>query len=499
VPRLTRWLAAALVLALLPTVAVAEPALQDQLRDRQHQQERAQEDLGSVRAEEDSARGRLTVAEAQLAEAEAALASQEAALAEARGRLAEAQAVLEAAEAEQAAARERAGGARRALESAIAELEATEAELAEKQQRLEARIRAAYKYGQVSFAEAFAGVRDIADFLNSSTYVGKVMENDRDLVQGVLELLEQVEAQRVAAQQLRVEAEREAAIADQAAATAERAAADARAAADEVEAGVVAQQRQTEEVASRRADLEAALEDIVEDRQSIESHLAGLEADTARLEGELLELSRRRAEEARQREAEEARQREIAEREAAERAAAERAAREAEETRNRDDGGAGNGGSEQGGGGSPPPPSEPDGGQASPAPPSGSWAWPAACNRVTSRYGARWGRMHSGVDIACTRVMGSNPPPPILASRGGQIHTTNCGGGYGLCVIIDHLDGDLSLYAHMSSLAVGPGQYVQRGQMLGREGSTGNSTGPHLHFEIWKSGSKVDPCPYIGC
>jgi murein DD-endopeptidase MepM/ murein hydrolase activator NlpD len=107
--------------------------------------------------------------------------------------------------------------------------------------------------------------------------------------------------------------------------------------------------------------------------------------------------------------------------------------------------------------------------------------------------------MHSGVDIACTRVMGSNPPPPILASRGGQIYTTSCGGGYGLCVIVDHLDGDLSLYAHMSSLAVGPGQYVQRGQMLGREGSTGNSTGPHLHFEIWKSGSKVDPCPYIGC
>jgi murein DD-endopeptidase MepM/ murein hydrolase activator NlpD len=487
VHRTPRLLAFVAILSLLPTVALAEPDLQRELDERQRQRQQTEQELGTVRAQEGTAKERLSVAQQALEQARSALAASEAELAEARTLQAEAQAVLAEAQEEQTAASRRVEAARSALQTVLDELAATEAELAENQRRLEARIRAAYKYGQVSFAEAFAGVRDITDFLNSSTYVGKVMENDRGLVESVVALLGEVEVQRAEAHQLRLEAEHEAALADRAAQAAARAEAEARAATEQVATAVREQARQTEAVAAQRAELEAALDEIVEDRQSIEGHLAGLEADSARLQGELAALARQRAEEARQREAAE---REAAEREAAERAAAERAAAEREREA---DPGNGDGGAAD------PPPSSGGGQEATPSPPPASdgWAWPAACRRVTSYYGSRWGRTHQGVDIACTRVMPSIPP--IYASRGGVVSHLNCGTGYGICVIVDHLDGDFSLYAHLSSQAVGRGQTVQRGQVLGYEGSTGNSTGPHLHFEIWKGGVRTNPCPYIGC
>ena len=478
VSRLRQLVAGTTVLLLvLPTVASAQsPDLERQLADREDQREQGERELGEVRTREQGARGRLADADAVLAEAEAELQAR-------RDALTDAQAVLEAARAEADAAAEtaavaesEAAEARAELRRVTAELDRTEAELDEQQLRLDQRVRAAFKYGQVSFAEAFAGVRDIADFLNSSTYVGKVMANDRDLVEEVLRLLDRVQGQRARAQALRAEAEGQAATAQRAAADAERKETRAGKAAADVERLVADQEAQTEVVAQRRAQQQSALEAILDDRQAIEDHLAAVDADAARLEGEITALARRRAQEAARR-AEEQRAREAADRER----------QESEGSGDPGGGGGGNGGGGNGGGG---------GSETSP-PPTTGWGWPAACGRVTSRYGARWGRMHQGVDIACTSQMGGNPP--IYASRGGVVYTTNCGSGYGLCVMIDHLDGDLSLYAHMSSLAVGAGSSVEKGQVIGREGSTGNSTGPHLHFEIWKGGSRIDPCPHIGC
>ena len=66
-------------------------------------------------------------------------------------------------------------------------------------------------------------------------------------------------------------------------------------------------------------------------------------------------------------------------------------------------------------------------------------------------------------------------------------------GGYGNCVMIDHGNGYQTLYAHMSSIAVSSGASVSRGTVVGYVGSTGVSTGPHLHFEVWASGSRIDP------
>jgi len=112
----------------------------------------------------------------------------------------------------------------------------------------------------------------------------------------------------------------------------------------------------------------------------------------------------------------------------------------------------------------------------------GTWIWPSQ-GVFSSGYGWRWGRMHKGVDIA------SNVGTPIVAARSGQV--TFAGwhdGGYGYLVEILHEDGSKSLYGHNSRLMVQVGQQVGQGTMIAEMGSTGRSTGPHLHFEIHPPG-----------
>ena len=98
------------------------------------------------------------------------------------------------------------------------------------------------------------------------------------------------------------------------------------------------------------------------------------------------------------------------------------------------------------------------------------------------------------MDIAGGDIYGK----PIYASRAGTVIAAVWGdSSYGNYVIVDHGDGYSSLYAHCSSLSVSNGQTVSKGQQLGNVGSTGNSTGPHLHFEIRKDGVRVNPANYL--
>lgn len=124
--------------------------------------------------------------------------------------------------------------------------------------------------------------------------------------------------------------------------------------------------------------------------------------------------------------------------------------------------------------------------------PFNGYIWPAK-GVFTSGYGWRWGRMHRGIDIAAP--VGT----PIFAAADGEVIFSGWNsGGYGNLVKIRHPDGSMTLYAHNSKLLVRKGQLVTQGQQIARMGSTGFSTGPHLHFEIHPYGGKaVDPIAFL--
>ena len=104
--------------------------------------------------------------------------------------------------------------------------------------------------------------------------------------------------------------------------------------------------------------------------------------------------------------------------------------------------------------------------------------WPSK-GVVTSGFGRRWGRMHKGIDIAAPTGT------PIMASASGEVISAGwSSGGYGNLLRIRHPDGSISLYAHNSRILVRRGQKVNQGQKIAEMGSTGYSTGPHLHYEI---------------
>jgi murein DD-endopeptidase MepM/ murein hydrolase activator NlpD len=116
--------------------------------------------------------------------------------------------------------------------------------------------------------------------------------------------------------------------------------------------------------------------------------------------------------------------------------------------------------------------------------------WPVS-GSMTSGFGWRWGRMHEGIDIAAPTGT------PIAAAASGTVIYSGWLGGYGNLVVIDHGGGLSSAYAHQSSIAVGTGQSVVQGQVIGYVGSTGFSTGAHLHFEVRVNGQAVDPLGYL--
>lgn len=106
---------------------------------------------------------------------------------------------------------------------------------------------------------------------------------------------------------------------------------------------------------------------------------------------------------------------------------------------------------------------------------------------TTSLFGARSGRYHYGIDF------GAPTGTPIVASAAGTVIATSCGSGYGKCLKIQHDNGTQTLYAHASKLHVNTGTNVAQGQLVAAVGSTGRSTGPHLHFEIIRSnGTKMN-------
>jgi len=124
------------------------------------------------------------------------------------------------------------------------------------------------------------------------------------------------------------------------------------------------------------------------------------------------------------------------------------------------------------------------------APSAAGLVWPVD-GPVVSGFGMRWGRMHEGIDIAA--ALGT----PVHAAAAGVVIHAGWLGGYGNLVVLDHGNGLATAYAHASAILVSPGQQVDQGATVSLVGSTGRSTGPHLHFEVRVNGVAVDPLGYL--
>lgn len=120
---------------------------------------------------------------------------------------------------------------------------------------------------------------------------------------------------------------------------------------------------------------------------------------------------------------------------------------------------------------------------------TGRFAWPVSGATISSSYGSRWGRAHKGIDIVGSRT--------IKAADDGVVTFTGRINGYGNAIIINHGNGYETLYGHLRSISTHTGAHVNQGAPIGVMGSTGRSTGTHLHFEIHKSGSAQNPMKYL--
>lgn len=128
----------------------------------------------------------------------------------------------------------------------------------------------------------------------------------------------------------------------------------------------------------------------------------------------------------------------------------------------------------------------------------GGYIWPVSSHRITSPFGTRMHPIykreikHNGVDIGGVGYSSS-----IYAAKAGTVIVSQYSSSYGNYVVVSHGSGNTTLYAHMSSRKVSVNDVVKQGQVIGITGSTGNSTGPHLHFEITENGVRVDPLKYL--
>lgn len=120
---------------------------------------------------------------------------------------------------------------------------------------------------------------------------------------------------------------------------------------------------------------------------------------------------------------------------------------------------------------------------------TGTFAMPVSNSSLSSKYGQRWGRTHKGIDITGNST--------IMAADDGVIEFVGTKSGYGNTIIINHKNGYKTLYGHLKSITIKKGAIVEKGDAIGIMGSTGRSTGVHLHFEIHKNGTIENPLEYL--
>ncbi len=375
-------------------------------------------------------------------------------------------------------------------------IEKQEQDIDEGLEEFKLRLRAMYVNGNDSLASALVGATDFYDMLSKYELISRVAKHDDDLVNDLKQELADydqnlrtLEAQQE--QEKKTQAEKEAKQQEMKTSMVELQDAYAESAAEQ------------ERLAKEEELANASIDDLKEKNRLADEAEKEIYEEIRRAE----EAAKKKAEEERKKAEEEAKKK--AEEEAKKKAE-EEANRQQQSTPSAPDSNSSSGGDTSSGNSS--------GNSSSGSSTSGndassqgsysdsSFGWPCPGHYyISSTFGSRWGTMHKGIDIAQSK------DSDVVASRSGSViravnscthnygkSSNCCGNGYGNHVIIMHDDGTYStLYGHMSSIVVSVGDYVQKGQTIGYVGSTGYSTGPHLHFEVRKNGTAVDPSGYL--
>ena len=336
------------------------------------------------------------------------------------------------------------------------ELDAAEAKLAELNEKNKERIQAMEEEGEISYWSVLFKAKSFTDLIDRLNMMSEIHAADQrrmdelsEAAAAVAEARTALETEKAALEESRVALRESQAVLD-----------EKRAEADELLAELNADKRALDQM---EADYEA-------EEAKISADIAAAEVEyTKALKAE--EEARRKAEEERKRKEEEERKK--------------------KEEANKKPGNSGSSGGGNSGG------SSDSGSGSSGSSSKESWGRPCTWIRLTSPYGYRthpvtgqW-KFHNGVDLA------NSKGTPIRAARSGKVTVATYGGTYGFYVTINHGDGYSSLYAHMTHYIVSKGDTVSKGQVIGYMGSTGRSTGPHLHFSIFYNGSTVNPMNYI--
>lgn len=328
------------------------------------------------------------------------------------------------------------------------------------------RLCAMYVTGNSSLTSAILGSTDFYDMLSRVEMVNCIAEHDEELVNNILDEITTLEKSKsdLESEKLTLEMKQE-------------------------EQENKKQQKETEIV---------SLNDTIKKSEAEVQRLA-LEQESKNKTKDELEAENKQL---KQQEDEIVAQIKAAEEAAAKAAAAKKAADEAAAKAAQQQAANNSGGSKSSGGSSAPVVTEVD-----TSPNASGFAWPApGYYYISSGYGARWGTTHKGIDIAGGGISGAS----ACASKAGTVIAVStscthnytksgncCGNGYGNYVIISH-DGTYStVYGHLATVSVSVGDYVSQGQAVGTIGSTGFSTGFHLHFEVRKNGTAVNPQDYV--
>ncbi len=333
------------------------------------------------------------------------------------------------------------------------ELDAAEAKLADLNEKNKARIQAMEEEGDVSYWSVLFKAKSFTDLIDRLNMMEEIHRADRKRMNELSEAAVAV--------------------------------ADARSALEVEKAALEDSRNELSEsqtiLDAKRAEADEILNELNADKRALDALEAEWEAEEAKIAAEIaaaeVEYTKAlKAEEEARRKAEEERKR-----------------KEEEEKKKQEEANKkpGNGGSNNGGSGN----NDSSGGSSFVS--GEGWARPCSWKKLTSPFGYRTHpvtgqyKFHNGVDLA------NDQGTPIYAARSGKVTVATYGGTYGNYVTINHGDGFSSLYAHMTRYVVHKGDTVKKGQLIGYMGSTGRSTGPHLHFSIFYNGSSVNPMNYI--